>query len=145
MQGQRIMAKLVGADRKAAVTQVTTFYSCGKERKNNISKCTTRPQPLMLMSYDRRKPHPCLPGTEIQGCSGHRLTKTGQVKTGNIAWSNESGLLLRLTEHKVIINPWTKSCLVMPVVNTRLSTDCFLCLLFKLSWNFFFFLLSWTL
>ena len=33
MRGQRRMTRLVGADRKATVAQVTTLYNCG-EKKN---------------------------------------------------------------------------------------------------------------
>ena len=35
-KGQRRMFRLVGADRKATVTQITTFYNCGEQK--SISK-----------------------------------------------------------------------------------------------------------
>ncbi len=51
---QRRMSRLVRDDRKATVTQITTWYNQGMQ--NTISEHTTR-QTLKQMGYSRRRPH----------------------------------------------------------------------------------------
>ncbi|KAL1255673.1 hypothetical protein QQF64_013734, partial [Cirrhinus molitorella] len=48
------MARLVRADRKATVTQITTRYNRGMQK--SISERTTR-QTLRRMGYSSRRPH----------------------------------------------------------------------------------------
>ena len=52
-RGQWRMARLVQADRKAMVTQITSLYKCGE--KKSISECTTS-QTLKWMGYKSRRP-----------------------------------------------------------------------------------------
>ena len=54
VRGQRRMARLVQADRKAAVTQITTRYNRGMQK--SIYERTTR-QTLRRMGYSSRRPH----------------------------------------------------------------------------------------
>ena len=56
VRGQRRMGRVVGDDRKATVTQITTRYNQGMQ--NTISERTTRPT-LKQMGYSSRRP----PGT----------------------------------------------------------------------------------
>ena len=53
-RGQRRMARLVRADRKATVTQITTRYNRGMQK--SISERTTR-RTLRRMGYSSRRPH----------------------------------------------------------------------------------------
>ena len=53
-RGQRRMARLVRADRKATVTQITTRYNRGMQK--SISECTTR-RTLRRLDYSSRRPH----------------------------------------------------------------------------------------
>lgn len=48
------MAKLVGADRKTTVTQVTSVYN--HDVQKSISECITY-QTLRQMGYDSNRPH----------------------------------------------------------------------------------------
>ena len=53
-RGQRRMARLVPADRKATVTQISTRYN--RALQKSISEHTTRPT-LRRMSYSSSRPH----------------------------------------------------------------------------------------
>lgn len=69
------LAKLVGADRNL---QITIFYN------SNLGGDIT----AEILS--------CQPGAKIWVCSGPRLTKPGQLKTEQTAWSGESQVLRNL-------------------------------------------------
>ena len=73
MRGQRRMHRLVGADRKSAVAQITTLYSCGE--KKSISEWTACPTLSGQATAAEDKFPSCQQRTEIWGCSGHRLNK----------------------------------------------------------------------
>ncbi len=119
---QRRMGRLVGDDRKATVTQITTRYNQGIQ--NTISKRTTR-RTLKQMGYICRRPHRVLLLSAIRtgngGYSSYRLTKSGQYKIGKkVAWSDESRFLLRHSDGRVRIwrtehESMDPSCLVSTV------------------------------
>lgn len=59
---------------------VTTLCSPGEQKSNSEWNNTLR-----QMDYNSRRL--CQPRTEIQACSGHRISKTGDLKTGkNVGW-----------------------------------------------------------
>lgn len=96
-RGQRRLARLVGADREATLTQMTTLYSCG-EQKNN-SECTTCPN-LRWMDYNSR---PCQPKTEnlwLRWAHTHQNWTAEDLKTHGL---NESRFLLMHTDGEVRI------------------------------------------
>uniref|UniRef100_A0A3P8VAQ1 Transposase Tc1-like domain-containing protein n=1 Tax=Cynoglossus semilaevis TaxID=244447 RepID=A0A3P8VAQ1_CYNSE len=120
-RGQRRMARLVRADRKATVTQITTRYNQGRQK--SISERTVRPT-LRQMGYSSRRPHrvPLLSAKNrklrLQFAQAHRNWTIEDWK--NVAWSDESRFLLRHSDGRVRI--WRRqhesmdpSCLVSTV------------------------------
>jgi len=75
------MARLVRADRKATVTQITTRYNHGLQK--SISEFTTR-QTLKQMGYSRRRPH------RVPVLLAKNRNLGLQFDWKNIAWSDES-------------------------------------------------------
>uniref|UniRef100_A0A3B4Z7B4 Transposase Tc1-like domain-containing protein n=1 Tax=Stegastes partitus TaxID=144197 RepID=A0A3B4Z7B4_9TELE len=113
------MARLVRADRKATVTQITTRYNRGMQ--NSISERTTR-RTLRRMGYSSRRPHrvPLLSAKNrklrLQFAQAHQNWTIEE----NVAWSDESRFLLRHSDGRVRI--WRQqhesmdpSCLVSTV------------------------------
>uniref|UniRef100_A0A3P8V2Z1 Transposase Tc1-like domain-containing protein n=1 Tax=Cynoglossus semilaevis TaxID=244447 RepID=A0A3P8V2Z1_CYNSE len=120
-RGQRRMARLVRADRKATVTQITTRYNQGRQK--SISERTVRPT-LRQMGYSSRRPHrvPLLSAKNrklrLQFAQAHRNWTIEDWK--NVAWSDQSRFLLRHSDGRVRI--WRRqhesmdpSCLVSTV------------------------------
>ncbi len=118
---QRRMGRLVGNDRKATVTQITTHYNQGMQ--NTISEHTTR-RTLKQMCYSSRRPHrvPLLSAKNrkrrLQFVPIYQNWTIEDWK--NVAWSDESQFLLRHSDGWVRI--WCKehesvdpSCLVSTV------------------------------
>ncbi len=114
------MGRLVGDDRKATVTQITTRYNQGKQ--NTISERTTR-RTLKQMGYSSRRPHrvPLLSAKNrkqrLQFAQAHQNWTIEDWK--NVA-SDESRFLRRHSDGRVRI--WHKehesmdpSCLVLTV------------------------------
>ncbi len=108
-------------DRKATVTQINTRYNQGMQ--NTISERTTH-RTLKQMGYSSRRPHrvPLLSAKNrrrrIQFTQAHQNWTIEDWK--NVAWSDESLLLLRHSDRRVRI--WRKehesmdsSCLVSTV------------------------------
>ncbi len=121
VRGQRRMGRLVRDDRKATVTQITNRYNQGMQ--NTISEHTTH-RTLKQMGSSSRRPHrvPLLSAKNrkrrIQFTQDHQNWTIEDWK--NIAWSDESRFLLRLSDGRVKI--WPKehesmdpSCLVSVV------------------------------
>ncbi len=121
VRGQRRMGRLVRDDRKTTVTQITTCYN--QVMQNTISERTTR-QTLKQMGYSSRRPHwvPFLSAKNrtqrLQFSQAHQHWTTEDWK--NVAWSDESRFLLRLSDGAV--RSWRKehestdpSCLVSTV------------------------------
>ncbi len=115
------MGRLVRDDITATVTQITTRYNQGMQ--NTISECTTH-RTLKQMGYSSRRPHrvPLLSAKNrkrrIQFSQDHQNKTIEDWK--NVAWSDESWFLLRLSDGRVRI--WRKehesmdpSCLVSTV------------------------------
>ncbi len=115
------MGRLVRDDRKAAVTQITTWYNQGI--KNTISEHTTH-RTLKQMRYSSRRPH------RVPLLSAKNRKRRLQFKQAQqnwtiedwkyVAWSDESWFLLRYSDGRVRI--WRKehenmdpSCLVSTV------------------------------
>ncbi len=101
VRGQRRMGR---HDRKATVTQITTRYNQGMQ--NTISECTTC-RTLKQMVYSSRRPHR-VPLLSTKNRKRRLLfTKAHQNWTiedwKNIAWSDESGFLLRYSDGMVRI------------------------------------------
>ena len=98
--------KLILADRKATVAQILcTIVASRKEQKHLRMQNTSNPAADGL-----QQPKTTLGSTFVaqeqkaENAGGHRLTKTGQLKTGkNVAWSDDSRFLLRLTDGRVRI------------------------------------------
>ena len=120
-RGQRRMARLVRADRKATVTQITTRYNQGRQK--SISERTVR-RTLRQMGYSSRRPRrvPLLSAKNrklrLQFAQAHRNWTIEDWK--NVAWSDESRFLLRHSDGRVRI--WRQqhesmdpSCLVSTV------------------------------
>ena len=103
-RGQRRMARLVPADRKATGTQRTTGYNPGLQK--SISERTTRGT-LRWMGYSSRRPHrvPLLSAKNRK--LRLRFTQAHQNWTiedwKNVAWSDESGFLLPHSDGRVRI------------------------------------------
>ncbi len=102
VRGQRRMGRLVRDDRKATVTQITTRYNQGMQ--NTISERTTR-RSLKPMGYSSRRPHrvPLLSAKNrkrrLQFTHAHQNWTIEDWK--NVAWSDESGFLLRHSDGRV--------------------------------------------
>lgn len=120
-RGQRRMGRLVRADRKATVTQITTRYNQGRQK--SISERTVR-RTLRQMGFSSRRPHrvPLLSAKNrklrLQFAQAHRNWTREDWK--NVAWSDESRFLLRHSDGRVRI--WRQqhesmhpSCLVSTV------------------------------
>jgi len=94
-RGQRRMARLVPADRKATVTQISTRYN--RAMQKSISEHTTRPT-LRRMGYSSRRPHrvPLLSAKNrklrLQFTQAHQNWTIEDWR--NVAWSDESPFLL---------------------------------------------------
>ncbi len=115
------MGRLVRDDRKATVAQITTRYNQGMQ--NTISEHTTR-RTLKQMSYSSRRPDRVLLLTAKNRKRRLQFTQAQQNWTiedwKNVAWSDESRILLRHSDGRVRI--WGKehesidpSCLVSMV------------------------------
>ncbi len=104
---QRRMGRLVRDDRKATVTQISTRYNRGVP--NTISECTIR-RNLKQIAYSSRRPHrvPLLSvknrKRRLQFAQAHQNWTIEDWK--NVAWSDESGFLLRHSDGRVRI--WRK-------------------------------------
>ncbi len=90
------MGRLVRDDRKATVTQITTRYN--QDMQNTISECKTR-RTLKQMGYSSRRPHQV---PLLSAKTGKRRLQFAQANQNwtiedckNIAWSDESRVLLR--------------------------------------------------
>lgn len=110
-RGQRRMARLVRADRKATGTQITTRYNRGVQK--SISERTAR-WTLKQMDYSSKQETEAT----IYKCSSKLDNNIEDWK--NVAWSVESGFLLWHSDGRVRI--WSKrhenmdpSCLVSTV------------------------------
>ncbi len=107
VRGQRRMDRLVGDDRKAKVTQITTRYN--QCMQNTISERTTR-RTLKQINYSSRRPHrvPLLSAKNRK--RRLQFTQAQQNWTiedwKNVAWSDESRFLLRHSDSRVRI--WCK-------------------------------------
>ncbi len=94
--------RLVRDDRKATVTQITTRYNQGMQ--NTISEYTTR-RTLKQMGYSSRRPHrvPLLSAKNrkrrLQFAQTHQNWTIEDWK--NVAWSDESRILLRHSAGRV--------------------------------------------
>src|SRR5512133_128448 len=103
-KGQRRMARLVPADRKATVTQISARYNRGLQK--SISEHTTRPT-LRRMGYSSRRPHrvPLLSANNrklrLQFAQAHQNWTIENLK--NVAWSDKSQFLLRHSDGRVRI------------------------------------------
>uniref|UniRef100_A0AAY5L5A9 Transposase Tc1-like domain-containing protein n=1 Tax=Esox lucius TaxID=8010 RepID=A0AAY5L5A9_ESOLU len=73
-RGQRRMGRLIQADRRATLTEITTRYNRGMQQ--SICEATTRTT-LRRMGYNSRK-------IGKRGYNLHELTKIGQLKTGRM-------------------------------------------------------------
>ncbi len=115
------MGRLVRDDRKATVTQITTCYN--QVMQNTISERTTR-RILKQMGYSSRRSHRVLLLSAKNRKLRLQFTQVHQNWTiedwKNVAWSDESRFLLRLSDGAVRI--WRKehesmdpSCLVSTV------------------------------
>ncbi len=115
------MGRLVGDDRKATVTQITTRYNQGIQ--NTISEHTTH-RTLKQMGYSSRRPHRVLLLSAKNRKRRLQFTQAHQNWTiedwKNVSWSDESRFLLRHSDGRVRI--WHKehesmdpSCLVSTV------------------------------
>ncbi len=121
VRGQRRMDRLVRDDRKTTVTQIITRYN--QDLQNTISEHTTH-RTLKQMGSSSRRPHrvPLLSDKNstrrLQFTPDHQNWTIEDWK--NVAWSDESRLLLRHSDGRVRI--WCKeqesmdpSCLVSTV------------------------------
>ncbi|KAG1931641.1 hypothetical protein F2P79_021521 [Pimephales promelas] len=120
-RGQRRMARLVRADRRATVTQITTRYNQGGQK--SISERTVR-RTLRQMGYSSRRPHrvPLLSAKNrklrLQFAQAHRNWTIEDWK--NVAWS-ESRFLLRHSDgwwwwcHGVGIFSWHSLGPLVPI------------------------------
>ncbi len=99
--------RLVKDDRKATVTQITTRYNQGMQ--NTISECTTS-RTLKQMGYSSRRPHRVLLLSAKNRIRRLQFTQAHQHWTiedwKNVAWSDESGFMLRHLDGRVRI--WCK-------------------------------------
>ncbi len=99
VRGQRRMGRLVRADRRVTVTQITTRYNQGMQ--NTISEHTTH-RTLKQMGYSSRRPHRVSllsaknRKRRIQFTQAHKNWTIEDCK--NVAWSDESRFLLRHSE-----------------------------------------------
>uniref|UniRef100_A0A9J8A4F2 Transposase Tc1-like domain-containing protein n=1 Tax=Cyprinus carpio carpio TaxID=630221 RepID=A0A9J8A4F2_CYPCA len=93
--GQRRMGRLIQADRRATLTEITTHYNRGMQQ--SICEATTRTT-LRRMGYNSRRPHrvPLISTTNrkkrLQFAQAHQNWTVEDWK--NVAWSDESRFLL---------------------------------------------------
>ena len=112
------MGRLIPADRRSTLTQITTRYNRGMQQR--ICEATTRTT-LRRMGYTSRRPHrvPLISTKNrkmrLQFARAHQNWTVEDCK--NVAWSDESRFLLRHSDGRVRI--WHKqnenmnpSCLV---------------------------------
>jgi len=94
-RGQRRMGRLIQADRKATLTEITTRYNRGIQQ--SICEATTHTT-LRQMGYSSRRPHlvPLIYTTNrkkrLQFARAHHNWTVEDWK--NVAWSDESQFLL---------------------------------------------------
>ena len=106
-RGQRRMGRLIQADRRATLTEITTRYNRGMQQ--SICEATTRTT-LRRMGYNSRRPHrvPLISTTNrkkrLQFARAHQNWTVEDWK--NVAWSDESRFLLRHSNGRVRI--WRK-------------------------------------
>ncbi|XDV34316.1 hypothetical protein PO909_004485 [Leuciscus waleckii] len=95
-RGQRRIGRLIQADRRATLTEITTRYNRGMQQ--SICEATTRTT-LRRMGYNSRRPHrvPLISTTNrkkrLQFARAHQNWTVEDWK--NVAWSDESRFLLR--------------------------------------------------
>ncbi len=103
---QRRIGRLVRDDRKATVTQINTRYNQGMQ--NTISESTKR-RTLKQMGYSSRRPHRVSLLSAKNRKQRLQFTQTHQNWTiedwKNVAWSDESLLLLRHSDGRIRIWP----------------------------------------
>uniref|UniRef100_A0A3B3RJQ1 Transposase Tc1-like domain-containing protein n=1 Tax=Paramormyrops kingsleyae TaxID=1676925 RepID=A0A3B3RJQ1_9TELE len=120
-RGQRRMGRLIQADRRATLTEITTRYNRGMQQ--SICEATTRTT-LRRMGYNSRRPHrvPLISTTNrkkrLQFARAHQNWTVEDWK--NVAWSDESRFLLRHSKSRVRIwrtqnENMDPSCLVTTV------------------------------
>ncbi len=101
------MGRLVRDDRKATVTQITPRYN--QHMQNTISEHTTR-RTLKQMDSSSRRPHRVPIRSDKNSTRRIQFTQDHQNWTiqdwKNVAWSDESRLLLRHSDGSVRI--WRK-------------------------------------
>uniref|UniRef100_A0AAY5KME4 Transposase Tc1-like domain-containing protein n=1 Tax=Esox lucius TaxID=8010 RepID=A0AAY5KME4_ESOLU len=101
------MGRLIQADRRATLTEITTRYNRGMQQ--SICEATTRTT-LRRMGYNSRRPHrvPLISTTNrkkrLQFAQAHQNWTVEDWK--NVAWSDESRFLLRHSDGRVRI--WRK-------------------------------------
>ncbi len=111
--GQRRMTRLVWADRKATVTQITPHYNQGMQK--SISECMTH-QTLKQMSYSSRRAHRVPLLTAKNRKPRHKLAKNWTIEDWKkVACSHESQFLLQHSEFGTNIESMDLSCLVSMV------------------------------
>ncbi len=107
VRGQRRMGRLVGDDRKATLTKITTRYNQGMQ--NTISERTTC-RTLKQMDHSSRRPYrvPLLSANNmklrLRFIQAHQNWTIEDWK--NVAWSDESRFLLQHSDGRVRI--WHK-------------------------------------
>ncbi len=101
------MGRLVRDDRNATVTEISTRYNQGMQ--NTISERTTH-RTLKQMGYSSRRPHRVPLLSEKNRTRRIQFTQVHQNWTiedwKNVAWSDETGFLLRHSDGRVRI--WCK-------------------------------------
>ena len=106
-RGLKRMGRLIQADRRATLTEITTRYNRGMQQ--SICEATTRTT-LRRMGYNSRRPHrvPLISTTNrkkrLQFARAHQNWTVEDWK--NVAWSDESRFLLRHSNGRVRI--WRK-------------------------------------
>ena len=108
-RGEWRMARLVCADWKAMVTQITTLYNCGEQKIISHAQHVEPWGGCATTAEDHVGFHFCQPRT---GCSGHRLTKNGQLKTRKCSLVWCISISIEASEFGTnSINPWAQLAL----------------------------------
>ena len=105
-RGQRRMGRLIQADRRATLTEITTRYNRGMQQ--SICEATTRTT-LRRMGYNRRRSHrvPLISTTNRKKRLQFARAQNWTVEDWkNVPWSDESRFLLRHSNGRVRI--WRK-------------------------------------